>query len=91
MTTYPYNYSESPTMMGRVVFDPTIQQAIATGPSETQRPRLVVQTLLQDVLILRVGDYKSDTSGGTVAVEPEPGDREPGESSDGYYRHHGTL
>jgi Flp pilus assembly protein CpaB len=73
ITTYPYNYSDAPTMMGRVIFDPTIQQAIATGPSETQRPRLVVQTLLQDVLILRVGDYKSDTSSGTVAAEPEPG------------------
>jgi pilus assembly protein CpaB len=72
LTTFPYNFGESPTMMGRVVFDTTIQQAIATGPSETQRPRLVVQTLLQDVLILHVGDYKTADSGGTVtAAAPE--------------------
>ena len=73
LTTFPYNFGDSPTMLGRVIFDTTIQQAIATGPSETQRPRLVVQTLLQDVLILHVGDYKTETGGGIVAAETEPG------------------
>jgi Flp pilus assembly protein CpaB len=73
LTTFPFNYGDSPTLLGRVIFDTTIQQAIATGPSETQRPRLVVQTLLQDVLILHVGDYKTDTSGGIIAAETEPG------------------
>jgi pilus assembly protein CpaB len=72
LTTFPFNFGDSPTMMGRVVYDTTIQQAIATGPSETQRPRLVVQTLLQDVLILHVGDFKTADSGGTVtAAAPE--------------------
>jgi Flp pilus assembly protein CpaB len=73
ITTYPYNYGENPTLMGRVIFETTIQQAIATGPSEAQRPRLVVQTLLQDVLILHVGDYKTETGNGIVAAETEPG------------------
>jgi Flp pilus assembly protein CpaB len=73
LTTFPYNFGDSPTMMGRVIFDTTIQQAIASGPAESQRPRLVVQTLLQDVLILHIGDYKTETSTGAVAAEEIPG------------------
>jgi Flp pilus assembly protein CpaB len=73
LTTFPFSYGENSTQLGRVIYDTTIQQAIATGPSEEQRPRLVVQTLLQDVLILHVGDYKSEDSGGTVSAEAVPG------------------
>lgn len=72
LTTFPFVFGDFATTLGRVVYDTTIQQAIATGPSELPRPRLVVQTLLQDVLILHVGDYKTADSGGTVtAAAPE--------------------
>jgi pilus assembly protein CpaB len=73
LTTYPYSFTEIPSTLGRVIYDTTIQQAIATGPSEAQRPRLVVQTLLQDVLILNVGDFKTESSTGTVTAEAIPG------------------
>jgi Flp pilus assembly protein CpaB len=81
LTTFPFSYGDSPTMMGRVIYDTSINMAMATGPSEEQRPRLVVQTLLQDVLILRVGDYKTEDSSGTVTAEPIPGIVTEGEAT----------
>jgi Flp pilus assembly protein CpaB len=72
LTTYPFVFGDTVTPLGRIIYDTTIQQAMAIGPSESPRPRLVVQTLLQDVLILHVGDYKTADSGGTVeAAAPE--------------------
>jgi len=42
---------------GRVVGEGTINMPTYVVPSEPQRPRLVCQTVIQDAVILRVGNY----------------------------------
>lgn len=42
---------------GRVELDPTLQQPFYAVPSEAQRPRLVCQMILQDVVVLKVGNF----------------------------------
>jgi len=42
---------------GNAVLDPSLQQPLYTYPSESQRPRLVSQTLVQDAIVLGVGDF----------------------------------
>ena len=49
---------------GRLELDPSVQQPYYLVPSEAQRPRLVCQTLLQDVVVMRLGDFP--------LVEPDP-------------------
>jgi Flp pilus assembly protein CpaB len=43
--------------IGRGVVDPVLEQTFYALPSESQRPRLVSQTLLQDVVVLQVGEF----------------------------------
>jgi len=52
---------------GRVELDPTFQKPIYTVPSETQRPRLVCQTILQDVIVMNLGNFQLQAP---VAVDP---------------------
>lgn len=42
---------------GRLELDPSVQQPYYLLPSEAQRPRMVCQTLLQDVIVMRLGDF----------------------------------
>lgn len=42
---------------GRAELEPTLNQAIYIVPSEEQRPRLVSQMILQNVQVLRVGQF----------------------------------
>lgn len=42
---------------GRVELDPTFQQPIYSVPAENQRPRLVCQMILQDVVVLKLGNF----------------------------------
>jgi pilus assembly protein CpaB len=51
---------------GRIELDPTLQQPFYVVPSEAQRPRLVCQMILQDVVVLRVGNFN------TVAAPTQP-------------------
>ncbi|HJW90390.1 MAG TPA: SAF domain-containing protein [Anaerolineales bacterium] len=44
-------------LMGRTVIDPVLEQTFYVVPSESQRPRLVSQVLLQDAIVLGVGDF----------------------------------
>lgn len=54
---------------GRAELEPTLNQAIYIVPSETQRPRLVSQMILQNIQVLRVGQF--NLSGNqTVAQQP---------------------
>jgi pilus assembly protein CpaB len=48
---------ELPTRQGRVELDPTLQQPFYAVPSETQRPRLVCQMILQDVVVMKLGNF----------------------------------
>jgi len=52
---------------GRVELDPTFQKPLYTVPSETQRPRLVCQMILQDVIVMNLGNFQLQTP---VAVDP---------------------
>jgi len=58
---------ELPSRQGRVELDPTFQKPIYTVPSETQRPRLVCQMILQDVIVMNLGNFQLQTP---VAADP---------------------
>ncbi|GAB1471224.1 hypothetical protein MASR2M66_21020 [Chloroflexota bacterium] len=49
--------SAAGTAQGRLELDPSVQQPYYVLPSEAQRPREVCQTLLQDVVVMRLGDF----------------------------------
>jgi Flp pilus assembly protein CpaB len=52
---------------GSAIVDPVLNQPFYVVPSETQRPRLVSQTLLQDIVVLHVGNFLyTDTQGNEV-------------------------
>jgi Flp pilus assembly protein CpaB len=57
--------------LGRTLQDPVLEQTFYLVPSEAQRPRLVSQSLVQDVLVLHVGDFDLEA--------PEPVAVAPGE------------
>jgi Flp pilus assembly protein CpaB len=42
---------------GRLELDPSLQQPFYLIPSEGQRPRLVCQTILQDVVVMKLGNF----------------------------------
>lgn len=48
---------ELPSRQGRIELDPTLQQPFYAVPSEGQRPRLVCQTILQDVVVMKLGNF----------------------------------
>lgn len=53
----PLVVSVEPNTVGRVEIDPILGQAIYLLPSEPQRPRMVSQRLLQDVMVLQMGNF----------------------------------
>lgn len=53
---------------GRLELDPSVQQPYYLVPSEAQRPRLVCQTLLQDVVVMKLGNFPLTTT--TATTEP---------------------
>lgn len=46
------------SFQGRAELDPVFQQPLYVIPQEPQRPRLVSQTLVQDAIVLRVGEFQ---------------------------------
>ncbi len=57
---------------GRTIIDPVLGQAVFLVPSEPQRPRMVSHMLLQDVVVLNVGDFPLSDAAAAVAAEPTP-------------------
>ena len=55
---------------GRLELDPSIQQPYYLMPSERQRPRMVCQMLLQDVVVMKVGDFPADPAASLSAPAP---------------------
>lgn len=53
---------------GQVVTDPVTGQQFYVMPSEPQRPRLVSQTLLQDITILHIGNFLYTDENGDEVV-----------------------
>lgn len=61
---------------GRLELDPSLQQPYYLIPSEAQRPRLVCQTILQDVVVLKTGDFAL-TPVTTEPTQPADGQQAP--------------
>ena len=57
---------------GRVELDPTLQQPLYTVPSEAQRPRLVCQMILQDVVVLKLGNFGVQAPAADPNATPSP-------------------
>lgn len=57
---------------GRVELDPTLQQPFYAVPSETQRPRLVCQMILQDIVVLKLGNFALQAAPTDPNVTPSP-------------------
>lgn len=58
--------------LGRSLQDPVLDQTFYLVPSEAQRPRMVSQSLIQDVLVLHVGDFSLEETEPVVVVEGQP-------------------
>jgi Flp pilus assembly protein CpaB len=66
--------SESP--FGKAVQDETLGAPVYNQPSEQQRPRISSQTLLQDAVVLRLGDF-TETTPTAVPTPAAPGEAQP--------------
>ncbi|MCE9646813.1 MAG: hypothetical protein K8S20_12505 [Chloroflexi bacterium] len=70
--------SSSGTSQGRLELDPSLQQPYYLIPSENQRPRMVCQMLLQDVVVMKVGNFvataPATTDPNAEAAPPPPAD-----------------
>jgi pilus assembly protein CpaB len=51
--------AEQASRQGRTELDPTLQQPFYAIPSEAQRPRLVCQMILQNVVVLKLGNFET--------------------------------
>ncbi|MHC1784957.1 MAG: Flp pilus assembly protein CpaB [Anaerolineaceae bacterium] len=58
--------------MGRVELDTVLNQPIYIVPSEDQRPRMVSQTLIQDAIVLRMGNFEIEDTTQPAAAQPTP-------------------
>jgi pilus assembly protein CpaB len=56
---------------GRTEVEPAFQQAIYVLPSESQRPRLVCQMILQNVKVLKLGNFDVNATATTAQPTPE--------------------
>lgn len=64
----------STSPQGQAILDPVLNQPFYVVPSESQRARLVSQTLLQDIVVLHMGNFLyTDENGNEVenAYQPE--------------------
>ncbi len=57
---------------GRVELDPTLQQPFYAVPSESQRPRLVCQMVLQDVIVMKLGNFTLAAPSADPNATPSP-------------------
>ncbi len=60
---------------GRLELDPSLQQPYYLIPSEAQRPRMVCQMLLQDAVVLELGN--SPLPGAATTIAPDPAVADP--------------
>jgi len=56
-------------VQGRLELDPSLQQPFFYVPSEAQRPRAVCQTILQDVVVMKTGDFALTPAGAETAPQ----------------------
>jgi Flp pilus assembly protein CpaB len=72
-TTASSSIAKGDGLSGRTELDPTLGQPIYVIPAEAQRPRLVSQTLIQDAIVLYVGDFSTTTTSSEAQPTPLPG------------------
>ncbi|GAB4527344.1 MAG: hypothetical protein Fur0018_12950 [Anaerolineales bacterium] len=69
-------------VLGRTEIDPVLGQPFYILPSEAQRPRMVSQSILRDVIVLQVGNFltaeeeaaaQNNNAGSAAATGAEPG------------------
>jgi pilus assembly protein CpaB len=58
--------------IGRSILDPAFENPFFAVPSEMQRPRMVAQTLIQDVIVLQVGNFALEAEPLQAVVTPTP-------------------
>lgn len=70
---------EQASRQGRVELDPTLQQPFYAVPSEAQRPRLVCQMILQDVVVMKLGNFTLQAPATTTDpnATPAPAQAQP--------------
>lgn len=69
------------SIAGRIELDPVLNQAIYVVPNEPQRPRMVSQTLIQDAIVLQVGDFALETEQPVVVAEDAAAEEAPAEQA----------
>ena len=85
------------SVIGRTLIDPLLEQTLYAVPSESQRPRLVSQTLLQDAIVLGVGEFplpSEEEEPQKATPEPPPpaeGDPAAEETSSAYTDEYSDL
>lgn len=57
---------------GRLELDPSLQQPFYYVPSEKQRPRVVCQTILQNVVVMKRGNFALSPVSPTAAQQQQP-------------------
>ncbi|MCC6567879.1 MAG: hypothetical protein IT315_01435 [Anaerolineales bacterium] len=57
---------------GRVELDPTLQQPFYVIPSEAQRPRMVCQIILQDKVVMKLGNFTLAAPSADPNATPSP-------------------
>jgi pilus assembly protein CpaB len=76
ITSLAAELSPSGTSFGRSELDPLLEETFYLIPSEPQRPRLVSQTLIQNVIVLQMGDFPLEEEKKEEVLPtptPEPG------------------
>jgi len=68
----PLTVQVSPSIRGRTEIDSVLGQAIYIIPGETQRPRMTSQMLIQDAIVLQVGDFPLEREEQAVSPEVTP-------------------
>ena len=66
-------------VVGRAELDPVLDQTFYLLPSEPRRPRMVSQSLLQDVVVLQLGTFEKEE---VAAVPPVEGEEAPVEDEE---------
>jgi pilus assembly protein CpaB len=65
---------------GRLELDPSLQQPFYLVPSETQRPGVVCQTIFQDVVVMKLGNFvlpQATVQSTDPEAAPQPATTEP--------------
>jgi pilus assembly protein CpaB len=62
----------SGSVQGRIEIDPTLQQPFYAVPSEAQRPRMACQMILQDVKVMKLGNFSLQPAAAVQNATPSP-------------------